>query len=105
MKRGTSGWEDTLRQRPKKTELFQVSPGPQRKLPVEDGNNSKTGKTNQVEDGNNSRTGKTNQVNGEENKSKCEGSRIPNLEKKDGHIDPTEESNVSFVMSTSGLFL
>ena len=96
MKRGTAGWEDALRQKPKKTELFQVSPAPQRKLPVKDGNNS--------------RTGKTNQVNGEDKQCKCEGSRIPNLEKKDGRIDPTlvirtEESNVSFVMSTSGLFL
>jgi hypothetical protein len=96
MKRGTAGWEDALRQKPKKTELFQVSPAPQRKLPVEDGNNSRTGKTNQVND--------------ENKKSKCEGTRILNLEKKDGRIDPTlvirtEESNVSFVMSTSGLFL
>lgn len=89
--RGTAGWEDSLRQKPKKTEIFQVNPAPQ-KLQSKDAQKSASGNTELKERNKKNKRGR------------------PRLHEKpsgDHEIDPTLEirtdhksSDVSFFASS-----
>ncbi|XP_071164263.1 putative leucine-rich repeat-containing protein DDB_G0290503 isoform X2 [Mytilus edulis] len=86
--RGAAGWEDSLRQKPKKTEIFQVNPAPQ-KLQSKDAQNSGSGNS---------------ELNERSKKAKRGRPRLHEKASGDHEIDPTLEIRTDHKLSDDSNF-